>query len=98
VLLVQKARQRARALGVPCTITAEDVVIPSHCPVLGIPLVLGNERSLAGSPSLDRLVPEWGYTPGNVVVVSHRANMLKNNGTSQELRRVAEWMETRGLS
>jgi hypothetical protein len=41
------------------------------------------------SPALDRIVPHLGYVPGNVVVVSHRANFIKNNATVDELELIA---------
>jgi len=76
---------------VPFLLTESDIVIPETCPVLGIPLKLG-----AGdcSPSLDRIIPDLGYVPGNVVVMSHRANTIKNNATLDELRTIAEWLES----
>ena len=44
----------------------------------------------ACSPSLDRIVPDRGYVPGNVRVVSDRANRLKGDRNLEELRRLAE--------
>ena len=74
--LVARAKDRARARNLPFNITADDVVVPPICPALGIPLVTGQKRS-AMSPSLDRVQPRLGYVPGNVRVVSDRANRLK---------------------
>lgn len=93
--LYNKAAYRAKKAGVPFTITVGDVVVPSHCPVLGIPLQVADKRFGQGSPSLDRLVPELGYVPGNVVVISFRANLLKNNATVLELEAVASWLRAR---
>ncbi|QOC54153.1 hypothetical protein [Caulobacter vibrioides] len=91
--MVNAARSRAKAAGVPATIIAADIVIPSHCPVLGIPLFrrLGRKGGCDNSPSLDRIVPEFGYVPGNIVVVSRRANRIKNDATLEELERVADF-------
>jgi hypothetical protein len=80
--MVFKARQRAKQLGVPCTIKRSDIVIPEMCPVLG-----------DSSPSLDRIIPSLGYVPGNVRVISQRANRIKNDATSLELRLVASYIE-----
>ena len=44
-------------------------------------------------PSLDRLVPDKGYVPGNVIWISLRANQIKSDGTSEEIFRVAEWLQ-----
>ena len=50
------------------------------------------------SPSLDRLVPALGYVKGNVQVISWRANKLKGEGTAEDHRLIAEWMERNGAA
>jgi hypothetical protein len=67
----------------------EDVVVPTHCPVLGLPLYRNKRFGGANSPSLDRIDPSKGYTKDNVHVISHRANTIKNNATPEELAAVA---------
>lgn len=96
VSLVLQARRRCRASSVPCTLQPSDIVIPSHCPILGIPLKrnLGGHGPKDDSPSLDRTNPKLGYVPGNVVVVSHRANRIKNDGTAEEHELVAKWIRS----
>jgi hypothetical protein len=91
--LVLDARSRARKKGVPFSLTAADVVIPELCPVLGIPLVFGKGTVCPNSPSIDRIVPELGYVPGNVIVVSFRANVIKQNATPDEIARVASFYQ-----
>ncbi|ATS93370.1 endonuclease [Ralstonia phage DU_RP_I] len=88
--------QRARKQGVPFSLTKENLQpIPEVCPVLGIPL----RRTLGfaddNSPSLDRLIPELGYVPGNVEWMSCRANRIKNDSTYEELERVTAWVRER---
>ena len=86
-IMRQNARARAREAGVPFTIGVEDIVIPTHCPILGIPLFRTKGRGGGdNSPSLDRIEPERGYVPGNVIVISNRANRLKSDATVKELR------------
>lgn len=100
-VLCARARQRGRELGVPATISRRDLEWPHRCPVLGTVLDYDTPRGMRGSvaaspenlPSLDRLVPEWGYAPGNVFVISHRANTLKNSSTVDELRAIIQYME-----
>jgi hypothetical protein len=87
--MVQCARNRAREQGVPFDITADDISIPERCPLLGIPIVRGEGKLHANSPSLDRLRPELGYVRGNVVVVSYRANAIKHDATPDELEMIA---------
>jgi hypothetical protein len=44
------------------------------------------------SPSLDRIKPELGYVPGNIQVISARANVMKNDATPEELLAFANWV------
>jgi len=90
------ARARAKKKGVPFTITPSDIVIPSHCPVLGVPLKRSGwpPPPSPNAPSLDRIVASKGYVSGNVVVISFRANRIKTDATLDELKRVAAWLES----
>ena len=88
--LLQKARQRARKKSLPFSLTEEDIVIPDTCPVLGIQLFSGEGVMCDNSPNLDRIIPEKGYVPGNVRVISQRANRIKSNATAEEIRLVWE--------
>lgn len=89
--LWKASKQRARMQGVPFTINPVDIFIPTHCPVLGIPLISSAGKWTDNSPSLDKLVPSRGYVPGNIEVISHRANALKRNATYEEIRRLEQW-------
>ncbi len=91
--MVRSAKARATKAGVPFNITTADISIPHECPVLGIPLIVGQPQATDNSPSLDRVMPLLGYVPGNIIVISNRANRLKNNGTVAELRMVADFYE-----
>lgn len=97
--MLRDARYRAKRDGLPFDITADDVAMPSNgkCPILGLDLKTksGSPGAHANSPSLDRLEPVLGYTRGNVWIVSHRANMLKNNGTLDELIAIGRWAAKR---
>jgi hypothetical protein len=90
-------RQRARVRGVPFSLTVEDVyhLIPTDrlCPVLKVPLDFGGPRS-AGRAEFDRHIPALGYIPGNVTIISHRANILKSDCMDGDaLRRVADYVD-----
>ncbi len=76
--MLHSAKSRAKGYGLPFSITIDDIVVPLICPILGIPLELGKKQVQDSSPSLDRVYPEKGYVRGNVLVVSHKANRLKN--------------------
>jgi hypothetical protein len=89
------AKGRARKIGVPYSLTFRDLVpiAPEFCPVLGLRLVYA-ERGRArhdASPSVDRLDLAQGYVPGNVIVVSWRANFIRSNATPAELRAIADF-------
>lgn len=87
VMLVT-ARMRAKRDGVPFDLTKEDIIIPDICPVLGIPLKVGDRKSHDNAPSLDKKIPSLGYVKGNVAVISYRANRIKNDATPEELEKV----------
>jgi hypothetical protein len=93
--LLYEARKRAKEFDIPFTITDKDIVIPEFCPILGIKLVRGaTDKNRDCCPSLDRITPGNGYVVGNIAVISYRANRVKNNGTTDEHRRIADWMDS----
>ena len=97
-VLLGLARTRARRKGIEFNITEDDILWVTHCPVLGIELdygVRGKHRD--NSPTLDRTNNKLGYAAGNVCVISFRANELKSNGTAEELRLVAKYMQRCGI-
>lgn len=91
--MLARARSRAKKFGIPFAIEKIDIVVPAYCPILGIPLRVGDGRSSGNSPSLDRIRPQRGYVKGNIAVISHRANQLKNDATVAELRALLVWLE-----
>jgi len=80
--MLADAKARAKKGNFPCTISEDDIFIPLFCPLLGIKL----ERKGPYAPSLDKLIPSLGYVPGNVMVISRRANAIKYDATLQELQ------------
>lgn len=96
LILLYQARGRARRAGIPCTLHSSDIAIPAVCPVLGICLERGNRMRHDGSPTLDRFDPALGYVPGNVSVISHRANRLKSDASLAELEVLVAWMKEAG--
>ncbi len=80
--IFDRAKTRATKKKQEFSITIEDIPeIPKTCPVLLTPMK---------TPSLDRINSYKGYVPGNIRIISNRANMLKNNATIEELTRVLE--------
>lgn len=84
--LLSKTKDRAVKAGIPFNLTLEDVVIPTHCPYLGIELThfLG-KGYLDSNSSIDRIIPELGYVKGNVQIISRLANQMKNSATKEQL-------------
>ena len=96
--ILYNARNRAKARGIECNLTVDDIVIPELCPVLGIPLVatVGEGRvpmqENTNAPTLDRIDPSKGYVRGNVMVISARANFLKADASLAEAEAVYRYM------
>lgn len=92
--MLDRCRSRASGKGIEFSITLADLVVPELCPVLGIPLKRnkGKGRAAANSPSVDRIDPTQGYVPGNVQVMSYKANCMKNNASPEELLAFADWV------
>lgn len=76
VALHSRARQRAARRGLPFNLRVSDIIVPTVCPALGVPIIIGQMRSVY-SPSLDRIRPSLGYVKGNTRVISDKANRLK---------------------
>jgi hypothetical protein len=87
------ARSRARRDGLAFNLEIADIIIPSHCPILGIELqAVHKGESRVCAPSLDRIRPELGYIKGNIAVISMRANRIKNDAGIKELTLVLNWL------
>ena len=75
--------------GLDCDLELSDLVSPSLCPVLNIPLDFSDRDH---TPSLDRLDPKAGYTKHNVRIISGRANRIKSDASCEELLRIYEYV------
>lgn len=94
------AKMRAALKGLDFNLTSNYVesITPSVCPVFKEPfLFVGNKKMQPFSASLDRLDPTKGYVKGNVVVISMKANSIKNAYGSQEISTVARWLKQQGF-
>jgi len=95
--MLSHARARARKMGLEFSLKLEDIQIPSHCPVFGIPLFRGkgsNPQQNPNSPSLDRRNNLRGYVSDNIRVISNRANVLKSDATLEELEAICLYMRS----
>lgn len=88
ISLWERAFRRAKKRGIPFALSRTAISVPTNCPVLHIPIIPGRCRS-PNSPSLDKIIPSRGYVPGNVRVISDRANRIKGDRDLEQLRRRA---------
>ena len=88
-ILFQYARTRANARGREFTITLEDVeaVDTDICPILNIPIKRYMLTANTGkkpmqrpdTKTLDRIDASKGYVPGNIRIISWKANYMLNS-------------------
>ena len=89
----RRKKQNARRTQHSWEISMQDLKWPTHCPMLGMELDWNLNKRGENSPSLDRLDNTEGYVPGNVAIISYRANRIKNDGTWQEHEAIAQWLK-----
>ena len=75
-----------------------DLVWPTHCPILGIELDYFAPNIQENSVSFDQIDAGKGYVEGNVHIISWRANRIKNNGTAEEHRKIAEYLDSLNIA
>jgi hypothetical protein len=90
--MFERVRRRCLRTGVEFSIEIDDIIVPTHCPVFGFKLEPSSKGPAANSPSLDRIDPKLGYIKGNVQVISHLANSMKNNASHDQLVLFAKWI------
>lgn len=96
--LIHFAAERALTAELPFAISLKDLLpLPSKCPALGVRLFYERVNSPRESRvSLDRIVPSLGYVPGNVALISFRANAVKNKYSLKELQNKLRVRKMRG--
>lgn len=67
---------------------------PITCPILGIPLKFNRGKARDDSYSIDRIDSNGPYSIDNIIVVSWKANRLKNNATNDELNKISNFYST----
>lgn len=92
-LMLGNAKARAKNFNIEFSITVDDYDIPSLCPVLNIPIFRIRGKQTDNSPALDRIDNSKGYIPGNVRVISHKANRMKSNLTIDILEKLLRYMK-----
>ena len=70
--------------------------IPKKCPILDIPLFIGDGNSTDNSPTLDRVKNEEFYYSdrcehyyrSNVQIISRKANQMKSNSSFEDVEKL----------
>ena len=96
----KSAARRARLKGLEFSLTKEQIQerVPTDgcCPVTRLEFERGDGKVGPQSMTLDRIDPKLGYVPGNIAVISHLANTIKQDCTDPKIfLRLAEYLETR---
>ncbi len=68
-----------------------NLTFPITCPILGIPIRYNKGKAQDDSISIDRIDSSKGYEIENIIVISWKANRLKNNATSEELQKISRF-------
>ncbi|MCK9468853.1 MAG: hypothetical protein M0Q49_05500 [Porticoccaceae bacterium] len=96
-MLLGQARQRAKRLKVPCTLTEHDIDLLLEgmtCSVTGLSLSFtkheGDSLKNPWTPSLDRINRQLGYAAGNVRVVCWLFNHMRGDYSDENVMRVAK--------
>lgn len=83
------ARGRSEKAGLEFNVTVDDLILPTHCPLLFVEInyaASGRKGAQDNSPSIDRIDNSLGYVKGNVWIISWRANRIKSNASIEEIR------------
>ena len=89
--MLWQAKATAARKNLPFDLDVSDIVIPTHCKYLKIPLTQALGSGVVWSnASLDRIDSNIAYVKGNVEVISRKANSMKNMATAEELRTFAK--------
>ena len=94
-------KSKAKKNNVPFDLPVEYAmsIFTDICPALKTKLTWTEQNGKnKNSPSLDKIIPELGYIKGNVMWLSYKANLMKNNATASELKKFAEWVLSGNLS
>ncbi len=96
--MLNNVKTRASRKKIPCDVSAIRELLadpPVLCPALGIKLTAGShghQGPASTSATIDQRVAGKGYVEGNMDIIAQRANRIKTDATTAEIRAVAEWV------
>ena len=95
--ILASAKRRAKDKKLPFDINLKHIrkIWPrdNFCPALGIKFKRGEGKQIKSSPTLDRIIPELGYTKDNVQILSSLANRIKTTATPDQVLEVAYFLK-----
>jgi len=92
--LLAMAKNRAKTKGLPFDLTIEHMMElwDGSCAISGVELDLepAGGRVARRAPSIDRIIPEYGYVQGNIRIVTYQVNVAMSEFGEQGLRKLVE--------
>lgn len=95
--MVNDARSRAKAKDLECSLDWRDIqqrIEAGACEVSGIEFDLTAPKAW-NAPSLDRIIPQQGYTPENTRVVLYAVNTMANDWGLERALEIAAAIKNR---
>lgn len=95
--IYNRLKASAKSRNIPFNITIPElnnISFPISCPIFNIPLKFNRGEAKDDSYSFDRIDSSKPYEIDNLIIVSWKANRLKNNATLQEMQQIAEFYKT----
>jgi len=78
-------KKRSKKNNILFSLEENHIIVNTICPLLEIPIKKYDGYKHDNSPSIDRIYPQLGYVPNNILYISNKANSIKNNLTIEEI-------------
>lgn len=84
--IFKRSKENSKRRGLDFNIEKSDIVVPTHCPYLGVELSYNKKDSQSNHYyTIDRIDSSKGYVKGNIQIISKLANTMKNEATIDQL-------------
>ncbi len=93
--LYSRLKNSANKRNIPFDLKISDMYLISYpltCSILGMPLQFHKGQAQDNSYSVDRIDSSLGYTIDNIQIISNKANRIKNNATSEDLKMFVNYL------
>lgn len=87
--MLHRTKARAKRRGIEYDLSLEDIIFPSHCPVFNQPFIYGDPD---WTFSIDRKDNSKGYVKDNIMIISNKANRLKNNASLKDFEMLINYL------